>query len=244
MYILFASSQSKNSGGNYNPYAIDSFILPEIFEHRQQIVKLYEQFIHDNPIDEVSTWFGLKDKNETKKNIYYLTRQPTMKAIQRYTGVAYDAIDYENLDKKSRTYIDHKVVIFSDLFGAVMAKDFIPNYRYKQGAKLPNIDVAKYYKKHLKNSLYEILGDEILDLRAGYYDKYYKPIASVITYKFIKNGKLVSHWAKYYRGKLLKDIAYNSIENFAMLMKFDIPYLKTIDIQTKKNLKTIVVEVL
>jgi len=77
--------------------------------------------------------------------------------------------------------------------------------------------------------------EEILDLRAGFYDKFYKPAKPYTTLKFIKEGKVVSHWAKAYRGIVLREIAKAGIENMNDFMKLPIDGLSIHEIQTKKN---------
>jgi cytoplasmic iron level regulating protein YaaA (DUF328/UPF0246 family) len=59
----------------------------------------------------------------------------------------------------------------------------------------------------------------------------------------LKNKKVVSHWAKYFRGELLRQIAVNKIENFEQLLKFDFEKIETVDIEEKKNIKTVIVEI-
>jgi len=135
------------------------------------------------------------------------------------------------------------VILFSNLFGAIKASDKIPNYKFKQGAVLESIDIIKIYKENEKDFLDDYLGDEVVDLRAGYYDKFYRSIANVITYKFLKNGKVVSHWAKYYRGLVVKEIAKNNIQNFKELMSLEIVGLNLVEIIEKKNVKTLVMEI-
>ncbi len=77
--------------------------------------------------------------------------------------------------------------------------------------------------------------DEILDLRAGFYDKFYKPQKEYTTLKFIKEGKVVSHWAKAYRGIVLREIAKAGVETVEAFMKLPIEGLSIQEIQTKKN---------
>jgi len=77
--------------------------------------------------------------------------------------------------------------------------------------------------------------NEILDLRAGFYDKFYKPQKEYTTLKFIKDGKVVSHWAKAYRGIVLREIAKAQIKNIEDFMKLPIEGLSIFEIQTKKN---------
>jgi cytoplasmic iron level regulating protein YaaA (DUF328/UPF0246 family) len=120
----------------------------------------------------------------------------------------------------------------------------IPNYKYKQGAKLPNINVEKFYMDNFTDALDEIVGDEVIDLRAGYYEKFYKVTkAKVLTFKFIKDGKVVSHWAKHYRGYVLRAIAQNNIINHSQFMETTIDGLNLIEIQEKKNVKLLIMEI-
>ena len=58
--------------------------------------------------------------------------------------------------------------------------------------------------------------------------------------KFIKDGKLVSHWAKAYRGIILKLIAQNDIKTIDELMNMEIQNLKIEEIKKQKNKTEIV----
>jgi cytoplasmic iron level regulating protein YaaA (DUF328/UPF0246 family) len=77
--------------------------------------------------------------------------------------------------------------------------------------------------------------DEILDLRAGFYDKFYTPVKPYTTLKFIKDGKVVSHWAKAYRGIVLREIAKSGSNSIKDFMQLSIEGLSIHEIQTKKN---------
>ncbi|WP_338072289.1 YaaA family protein [Halarcobacter anaerophilus] len=177
----------------------------------------------------------IKKLDEVEKYKESLKDKPTMKAIQRYNGVAFDALDYNSLDKDAQIYIDENVILFSNLFGPLLAKDKIPEYKYKQGAKLPDISVEKFYMDNFTKSLDEFVEDEVIDLRAGFYEKFYKvKKANTLTFKFIKEGKVVSHWAKFYRGKLLQEIAKNKISNLSEFMAMPLPNLRLNEIQEKK----------
>jgi cytoplasmic iron level regulating protein YaaA (DUF328/UPF0246 family) len=111
-------------------------------------------------------------------------------------------------------FIDENVIIFSNLFGPLLAKDPIPYYRLKQGEKLDGFDIAKFYKDNFSKELDEFLEDEfVIDLRAGHYEKFYTIKKPYITCKFLKNGKVVSHWAKAYRGTILKELSKHQPQN-------------------------------
>ena len=158
-----------------------------------------------------------------------------MKAIERYTGVAFDYLDYRNLSATAQEYIDNNVILCSNLFGFLRADDKIPEYRLKQGASVGDLKPEKLYKE--KSYLMEeyLANEDILDLRAGFYDKFYKPTKPYTTLKFIKDGKVVSHWAKAYRGIVLREVANANINSLEEFMKLSIENLSIEEIQTKKN---------
>ena len=243
MKILLAPAETKKDGGDKSIYTKDNFNFKDIFKIRDEVVQNYDSFIRNSTIDELSKWFGLKNLKECDKYSHSILELPTMKAIQRYTGIAFDALDYNSLSSIHQQYCDENIILFSNLFGALKADDLIPNYKYKQGAILPNIDVINHYKNNIKDTLDEYLGEEVVDLRAGFYDKFYKPTAPTITFKFLKDGKVVSHWAKHYRGLVVRELAKNNISNFAELMSLEIENLKLLEIQQKKNIKTLIVEI-
>lgn len=236
MKILLAPSELKSTTSQ-------GISLSSLTKYQLEILEHYENFIAKSSIEELSVWFGIKNLNEVEKYSKSLKNKPTIKAIQRYTGVAFEALEYEHLSVKEQNYCDDNILIFSNLFGVLKASDLIPDYKYKQGAKLPTIDVEKFYKKNLKMELDDLLGDEVVDLRAKYYDKFYKPTAPTITFKFLKNGKVVSHWAKYYRGLVVRTMAKNNIQSFVQLINMPIDTLKLLEIQEKKNIKILIMDI-
>lgn len=243
MRILLAPAETKISGGDKSHFCKENFSFESLFEKREEIFYRYEKHVQSLDIEDLKKWFGLKNEEEVLKYKVSLKDKPAMKAINRYTGVAFDALDYSSLDKKAQDFIDENVIIFSNLFGPIKAKDLIPDYKYKQGAKLPGINVEKFYKDNFSSQLDDFLGDEVIDLRAGFYEKFYKISAPVLTFKFLKDGKVVSHWAKFYRGKLLQTIAQNNIQSFAEFLNYDIDGLKLLEIHEKKNIKELILEI-
>lgn len=244
MKILLAPAETKNEGGNGPAFCEDNFFLKELFSSRKEIFEAYESYVQGCTLEELSSWFGLKKMDDVKKYQDSLKNKPTMKAIERYNGVAFDALGYDSLSSKEQTYIDDNVILFSNLFGPIKASDMIPDYKYKQGAKLPDMNVEKFFMEGFTQSLDQCLGEEILDLRAGYYEKFYKvKHASVITLKFIKDGKVVSHWAKHYRGAVLKALAEHNIQDFSQFMNLNIEGLSLEEIQEKKNVKTLIMHI-
>ncbi|WP_331775401.1 YaaA family protein [Sulfurospirillum sp. 1612] len=239
MKILFSPSESKQKGGTDAPFHKQSFLFPECFQYRKKMIDLYHDVINNADINTLSKLFGIKDKKMIDYYRANLYTQKTRKAIERYDGVAFQYLDYASLNATSKDYLDHNTIIFSNLFGPILAGDRgLPDYKLKQGEKLGALRLEQFYKEHLTPALDDFLKDEeILDLRAGFYEKFYKIKQPFLSLKFIKNGKVVSHWAKAYRGIVLRMLALKNIDTVDALMHMDIDGLHIYEIK-KQGLRT------
>ena len=243
MKILLAPSETKKSGGDAS-FSPNTLLFEALLPHRTKLLHTYINILQKGDIPTLSKMFGLKKEADILAHKKDIIHELTMKAIQRYTGVAFDYLGYENLDEDSQHYIDSHVILFSNLFGPIRASDLIPEYKLKQGEAVGEIKTEKFYNEHSADLMEEyLMEDEILDLRAGFYDKFYKPSKSYTTLKFIKEGKVVSHWAKAYRGIVLREIAKAGIESLEAFMKLPIEGLSIQEIQTKKNKTEIIYEI-
>jgi len=235
MKILLAPSETKRSGGE-NAFDPGTLLFETLTPHRMKLLHSYINVLQQEDIQVLSKMFGLKKETDILKHKRDIIHELTMKAIERYTGVAFDYLGYDVLDEKAQSYIDENVILFSNLFGPLRADDLIPEYKLKQGEAVADIKTEKFYNAHSADLMEAYLKDEeILDLRAGFYDKFYKPAKAYTTLKFIKDGKVVSHWAKAYRGIVLREIAKAGVESIEDFMKLPIEGLSIAEIQTKKN---------
>jgi hypothetical protein len=239
MKILLAPSETKISGGCQN-FDLNSLLFPQLTPIRKKILHQYINLLQKNDFSTLSKMFGLKKEADIKYHNRDIIYELTMKAVERYTGVAFDYLRYNELNKDSQSYINKNVILNSNLFGFLRADDMIPEYRLKQGEVVGELKPEKLYREQ-SHLMEEYLKDEdILDLRANFYNKFYKPTKEYTTLKFIKEGKVVSHWAKAYRGIVLREIAKAKINNLKEFMKLPIENLSIDEIQTKKNQTEIV----
>jgi cytoplasmic iron level regulating protein YaaA (DUF328/UPF0246 family) len=235
MKILLAPSETKKSGGTLS-FDPNTLLFDVLSPQRMKLLHTYTNVLQQGDMQILSKMFGIKKESDILKYKKDLIHELTMKAIERYTGVAFDYLDYETLNDEAQTYIDENVILFSNLFGPIKSSDLIPEYKLKQGESVANIKTEKFYHEHSVHLLEAYLAnEEILDLRAGFYDKFYKPTKPYTTLKFIKNGKVVSHWAKAYRGIVLREIAKAGVTSIESFMKLPIEGLSIEEIQTKKN---------
>ena len=227
MKILFSPSEAKYTGGISTTFDRNSFIFNELFDKRSEIIELYNNYILNASNDEKMKIFGTKKEDIVEYYSSDIFKRDTKKVIDRYDGVAYDYLKYSAMTDAEKNYIDNNVIIFSNLFGPLLAGDKgLPDYKLKQGEKIGDFVPEQFYKKYFSDALNELLHDEpYLDLRAGFYNKFYKPTSPYTTLKFIKEGKVVSHWAKAYRGIVLRKIAEANISTIEEFMKMNIENL-------------------
>lgn len=243
MKILLAPSETKKSGGTA-AFAPQALLFESLLPHRSKLLHGYMNCIQKGDMATLSKLFGITKEADILAYKTDIIHELTMKAIERYTGVAFDYLDYPHLDTMAQLYIDEHVILFSNLFGPLRASDMIPEYKLKQGVSIGELKPEKIYLEQSSSLLDSYLkDDEILDLRAGFYNKFYKPSKPYTTLKFIKDGKVVSHWAKAYRGLVLREIAQHQIVTMESFMKHTINGLSMIERQTHKNKTEIIYQI-
>ena len=242
MKILLAPSETKTAGGT-KPFNLNQLLFPELTPTRQKILHHYMNLLQKKEMKELSKMFGLKKERDILYHIRDIIHEPSMKAIERYSGVAFDYLDYQNLDTQSKAYVDQHLILCSNLFGFLRADDLIPEYRLKQGALVGESKPEKLYKEESYLMEAYLKDEDILDLRAGFYDKFYKPSKSYTTLKFIKEGKVVSHWAKAYRGIVVRSVAQSGIKSLEEFMNLSIENLSIKEIQRSKNRTEIIYDI-
>ena len=236
---LFSPSEGKRDGGTL-PVLKDENLLFGIVP-RQKILDAYNAIVNAPDPEKYLALFGLKKPEDAVPYCLNIFSAPTLPALERYDGVAYDYLDYPTLDATAQDYLRQHLIIFSNLFGPLRGGDRIPNYKVKQGNSVGGIVPERYYKDAFNDVLDRLTAqDEILDLRAGYYDKFFMPSQPVTTMKFIKEGKVVSHWAKAYRGIVLRHLAIHRFETVGELLASDIPGLRVSEIiETRRKTEVV-----
>ncbi|MEA1917448.1 MAG: peroxide stress protein YaaA [Campylobacterota bacterium] len=232
LYILFSPSEAKTT--NFTDERMNNLLFTT--EKREKILYEYNKIITSGEIESVKNLFGLKKESDIYSYTDDIFSQKTTNAISRYCGVAYEYLDFNSLNDSQKDILLENTIIFSNLFGPLRASDKIPNYKVKQGNSINDIKPEKYYNELFKNDLDLLLSNcDILDLRAGYYNKFYKVKQPYTTLKFLKNGKSVSHWAKAYRGLVLRAIATNACSSLEEFNSINIERLSLHEIKIVKN---------
>lgn len=229
--ILFSPAEGKKIGGYEDK--------KELFgsnSAREGILNEYNTIVNSGNNDAIKELFGFKKFSDCEAYICDIFNSPLMCAIERYNGVAYEYLDFDSLQTEAKEYLKSNTIIFSNLFGAILGGDTIVNYKVKQGNNIGSFMPDKFYKDRFSYQLDLYLTNcEILDLRAGYYDKFYEVKKPYTTLKFLKESKTVSHWAKAYRGLVLRAVAQNDINSMSEFMSLEIDGLSVAEIKVIKN---------
>lgn len=199
MKILFSPSEGKNYPAQKTP------LSPKISELHKQ----YLDFVCNADLLKLQKMWGIKKEEELLRLKEQSLLANTARAIECYSGVAYEALDFVSLKQKEQNFILDSVLICSNLFGIVSAKENLPFYKLKQGEGFGEFETKTLYRA-MENELDILLEKEfVIDLRAEFYQKLYTIKSHHFTFEFLKNGKRVSHYAKHYRGIVLREIAKN-----------------------------------
>jgi cytoplasmic iron level regulating protein YaaA (DUF328/UPF0246 family) len=155
---------------------------------------------------------GLSERqvDEVERNAE-LWDSPTTPALERYTGVLYDALDVGSLSPDERKRAGERFAVASALFGLVRGSDPIPAYRLSAGNRLPGLGpLSQTWRPALEPALHA-LDDTVIDLRSGAYAALATAAGAIEVRVVSENSqgkrKVVSHHNKAHKGKLARVLA-------------------------------------
>ncbi len=161
MKILLPPSETKAVGGEQPPLA-QAPINDSLQQAREIIIESLIQLCSDPELAKKALKLGPKQLDDIQRNLE-LMNSPTMPAIDRYTGVLYDAL------KASGAVGGNDVYIQSALFGLIPATTPIPYYRFSWDSKLPGINLKQHWKQ-AHQDFFEP-SEQVLDMRSKSYQE-------------------------------------------------------------------------
>lgn len=182
--ILIPPSEGKAPGGRRPPWAPGTGTLPDLDPARLRVLT------------------ALGDG---------VAAEPTLPAMQRYTGVLYRELDWASLPADARRRARSDLLTFSGLWGAVGPTDPIPHYRLKMAASLPGLGkLSTWWRPQLTAALTPRLRRRtVWDLLPIEHSAAWTPAAVPyrrrITVRFVdEHDTTVSHWNKLLKGALVR----------------------------------------
>jgi cytoplasmic iron level regulating protein YaaA (DUF328/UPF0246 family) len=210
--VLLPPSETKRAGGNGPPVDLDALSCRELTPVRTALIDELVELAADRPACEQALGLSASQHAEIERNAA-LRAAPTLPAIQRYTGVLYDALDVQSLRGAAADRAHARLSVGSALFGFLRAHDHIPAYRLSASSKLPGRPtLAARWRPHLEPALAAIAdGELVVDLRSGSYAALGRiPGAvhvDVVAERSDGTRTVVSHFNKAHKGRLARMLA-------------------------------------
>ncbi|WP_216899491.1 peroxide stress protein YaaA [Nocardia alni] len=217
MLVILPPSETKSDGGDLGPLDLDSLSLPQLTAVRDKLVTELVQLSGDPEAARAALSLGKGADAEIARNAALRT-SATRPALERYTGVLYDALDAGSFTATERAKARERLAIGSALFGVVRADDPIPAYRLSGGSKLPgHTTLAALWKPVLTPALREeAAGQLVVDLRSGAYAQLGRipgaVTATVLTERPDGTRTVVSHFNKHHKGLLARALVCSRAE--------------------------------
>ncbi|MCA0379871.1 MAG: peroxide stress protein YaaA [Actinobacteria bacterium] len=141
MHILLPPSETKRSGGG-SVFSAESLAHGgALHATRIRVRDALVTLSGDAEAAAKPLKLGVKNQDERLHNLE-LDTSGAMPAIERYTGVLYDALDAATLDEGARAWLAAHVSVQSALFGLIRADDLIPAYRLSGSSRLPALSTT------------------------------------------------------------------------------------------------------
>ena len=214
MLILLPPSETKHPGGNGRPLDLDSLALPELTAARETVVSALVDLSSDEDTAARTLKLSARQRHEIAANAA-IRVAPTMAAVDRYTGVLYDALSAETLDAPARRWLGAHALIQSAPFGPIGALDRIPAYRLAAGMTLPGLPpLRRIWAAAVQDALSKTGAGFILDLRSEAYaalgpvpDAVRSTYVRVVTEGESGVSRALNHFNKHAKGALVRDLA-------------------------------------
>ena len=236
--ILLPPSEGKARGGEGDPWVPGSMSFPELDDSRRKVAAALRRTMRSNATV-TGKLLGVKGEAlaEARSTNRDVLTSPTTPAIERYTGVLYDALDHASLTAAQRRRAAAQLVIFSGLWGIVTPTDPLPDYKLKMSASLsPMGRLGTFWRPQVTAALRPaVSGRTVWDLLPNEHAAAWQPRRDDdvrrITVRFLDDvpagsgRKLVtvSHWNKLLKGALVRHVLRTQLDEPEGLAEFEHP---------------------
>ncbi|TIH34525.1 YaaA family protein [Subtercola vilae] len=145
MLVLLPPSETKRDGGALDRLDLSSLSFAGLKTRRAELVRAVRLLARDADATIAALKLGRTlGAVEVERN-RRLTLSPTMPALDRYTGVVFDALSAESLPVAARQFAGAHVAVHSALFGPIRVGDSIPAYRLSHDSRVPGLPLKKHW---------------------------------------------------------------------------------------------------
>ncbi|GHF62638.1 hypothetical protein FHX82_002948 [Amycolatopsis bartoniae] len=211
MLVLLPPSETKAPGGDGPPLDLDALSYPELNPVRRKLADALVELTADVPASLDALGLSPRQEDEVARNAALWT-SPTLPALERYTGVLYDALDIGSFTKTQLAKAERRLAVASALFGIARGDDRIPAYRLSGGSSLPSLGALRPLWRPALEPVLAGLDELVVDLRSGAYAALARIPDAVVVRVVTAGGKTISHHNKAYKGQLAATLAKTARE--------------------------------
>ncbi|PJJ61579.1 YaaA family protein [Compostimonas suwonensis] len=225
MLVLLPPSETKRAGGDGPPLDLSSLSFPALTARRRAAVSALVELSRDEDAAVSALKLGPRLVDEVERN-RTLRRTATMPAIDRFTGVLFDALDAGSLTSDARELARTSVVVHSALFGLLGALDPVPAYRLsadsrlRPGPRAAPRSLLSHWAAPVTKELAAV-GGPILDLRSESYVAL-GPVPEGVESAYVRvvtdtgdgsgTRRALNHFNKAAKGRLVRDFLMNAVD--------------------------------
>jgi len=177
-------------------------------------VKPYNIWSQATEKDLKCKWIRYSEAIELNNNV---EDGPFHRAIDRYSGVMYNAIDHSNMSQLGKEFFQNNFLIFSWMYGVLKPFDIIWNYKLPIEATW----LRHFWQTKITDMFHEMRPDYVVNLLPLSYQKmidFSQMKGRLIHVNFLtkKADEIVkmTHWVKKIKWEWIKNICENKIENY------------------------------
>jgi cytoplasmic iron level regulating protein YaaA (DUF328/UPF0246 family) len=213
--VLLPPSETKSPGGAGAPLDLGALSSPALTPVRARLVDALVALADDVPAARAALGLSAQQDGEIARNAALRT-SATMPALERYTGVLYDALDVRSMTRAQRARAAGRLAVGSALFGLVRDGDRIPAYRLSAGSQLPGMPTLRALWKPALSPVLAAVDELVVDLRSGSYAQL-APVPGAVTVQVHSERPdgaraVVSHFNKAHKGRLARLLATTTAE--------------------------------
>ncbi|GAA3038119.1 YaaA family protein [Microbacterium dextranolyticum] len=214
MLILLPPSETKRPGGQGRPFDLGALALPTLAPQREAMIDALVALSADEDAAARVLKLSARQRGDIAANAALRTA-PTLPAVDRYTGVLFDALDAGSLPTPARRWLGAHVLIHSAPFGPVGALDPLPAYRLSAGTSLPGVPaLRRVWADATTAALAELSPRIVLDLRSEAYAAL-GPVPTGIPSVYLRvvsdggdgTVRALNHFNKHAKGDLVRRLA-------------------------------------
>jgi cytoplasmic iron level regulating protein YaaA (DUF328/UPF0246 family) len=207
-------SETKRDGGlDGTALALRDLSFPELLPPRRTTLAALRALSRNVSASAAALRLSPKQRFEIDRNRAVGT-SPLLPAIDRYTGVLYDALDAGSLSDAARAFAGQHLAVHSALFGLVMATDGIPAYRLSHDSRLPELSLRRHWAAPV-SAVLAARHDLVVDLRSESY-AHLGPAPESAWYVRVVSadgGQALNHFNKHGKGEFTRAVLEAGVDH-------------------------------